>query len=72
VTSATPMAFWILIAADVLMFIGLTIKLRNRSPYSNTPLDDQTRSRLRIGQFVLIAGFVCGWIGHAVRYWRSG
>jgi hypothetical protein len=67
------MAFWILIGADVLMFIGLTIKLRNRSPYSNVPLlDDQTRSRLRIGQFVLLAGFVCGLIGYAVRYWRQG
>jgi hypothetical protein len=68
VRSAT--AFWILIAADVLLTIGVTIRLRNRSPYSNTPLDDQTRSRLRIGQLVLIAGFVCGLIAYAMGYWR--
>jgi hypothetical protein len=64
------MLVWILIGADVLMFIGLTIRLRNRSPYSNTPMDDQTRSRLRTGQFVLLAGLVCGYLGYAMHYWR--
>jgi hypothetical protein len=64
------MAFSFLIAADVLLLVGVTVGLRNRSPYSNTPVDDQTRSRLRIGQFVLIAGFVCSWISFAVRHWR--
>jgi hypothetical protein len=64
------MALWLLIAAVVLEVIALTIGLRNRSPYRNTPVDDRTRSLLCIAQYVLVAGFVCSWIGYALRYWR--
>jgi hypothetical protein len=64
------MALWLLIAAVVLEVLALTIGLRNRSPYRNTPVDDRTRSLLRIAQYVLVAGFVCSWIGYALRYWR--
>jgi hypothetical protein len=49
------MALWLLIAAVVLEVIALAIGLRNRSPYRNTPVDDRTRSLLRIAQYVLIA-----------------
>lgn len=64
------MALGFLIGAVVLQSIALAIGLRNRSPYRNTPVDDRTRSWLRIAQYVLIAGFICSWIGYALRYWK--
>jgi len=63
------MTLWILLGADVLVLIGLAIKLRNQSPYSNTPVDPQTRSRLRMARSVLLAGLVVGSIVNALRLW---
>jgi hypothetical protein len=63
------MIFWILIVADALSLIGVVILLRTQSPYSNAPLNPQTRLRLRMARSVLLAGQVVAIVGLGLHYW---
>ena len=40
----------------VLLVIGTTIQFRNRSPYSNTPIDQQSRKRFGVGAWIAALG----------------
>jgi hypothetical protein len=60
---------WFLVVGVVLAAIGLVITLKNRSPYSKTLMDDQTRSRQRVGQVFTLAGTTCSLIAWVLRHW---
>ena len=63
-----------LIVADVLLVIGLTLLLRNRSPYRRSslapPIDHQTQSRIRRARNIMFVGTACLVVYHALHWWR--
>ena len=42
----------------VLLVIGTTIQFRNRSPYSNATIDEQSRKRFGVGAWIAAVGSV--------------
>lgn len=40
----------------LLLLIGTAIQFRNRSPYSNVPIDEESRNRFGVGAWLAAAG----------------
>ena len=50
----------ILLAVGIPMFVsGVIIQFTNRSPFSNTPMDEKTRQRLRVSTWMMLVANVC-------------
>jgi len=47
-------------AGLVLLLIGTTIQFRNRSPYSNTVIDQESRKRIGVGASVHVIDAAAG------------
>ena len=54
----------------VLLVIGTSIQFRNRSPYSNTPIDEQSRKRFGVGPWIAALGFLLGLLAQLSAAWR--
>ena len=69
---ATALMVLILGAAGlVLLLIGTTIQFRNRSPYSNTPIDQESRKRIGVGASIALLGSLLSLLANGLNvFWQ--
>jgi len=54
----------------ILLLIGTSIQFRNRSPYSNTPIDEQSLKRAGVGAWIATVGLLLGLVAQLSAAWR--